>query len=265
MHCLVRFALAGCCILAGLNLAPAEARRVALVIGNAEHRFLEVLKNPVNDATAVAEALKKLDFDKVILKRDIGVQGFRTALGELSREAKGAEAALMFFAGNGIQVDGRNYLIPTDARLAQASDVESEAVALQTVIEHVSGASLGIVILDACRNNPFAGRWTGGTRGVHRGVERNKGPATGLAKVEQQPSSNLFLVYASQPGTAAADGIGPHSPFTAALLKHLPVPGLELRHLFVRVRAEVVAVTGGHQSPEVWDSAAREFFFARVQ
>jgi uncharacterized caspase-like protein len=256
MHYVVRLVLLVCCAVAGLNFSPAEARRVALVIGNAEHKFLPVLKNPVNDATEVAATLENLNFDKVILKKDLGVEGFRAALRELSRDAKDAEAAVVFFAGNGIQVDGRNYLIPVDARLASVGEVEQEAVALQAVIEHVAEAKLGLIILDACRDNPFGGQ----TRGVHRGL----GPR-GLAQIDHPERGNLVLVYAALPGTVALDGIGRHSPFTEALLRHLPTPALELRQLLMRVRAEVVAATGGQQTPEVWDRAVREFFFAPAQ
>lgn len=252
MHYAIRLGLLICCAVAGLNMAPAEARRVALVIGNAEHKFLSVLQNPVTDATAVAEALEKLNFDKVMLRTDLGFEGFRAALRDLSREAKGADAAVVFFAGNGIEVDGRNYLIPVDARLERATDVDLEAIRLETVFEQVADAKLGLIILDACRNNPFVGRDSGTNR--DRGVG-NKG----LARIE--PHRGLFAVYAALPGTAATDGIGLHSPFTEALLKHLPTPGLELRHLFIRVRAEVVAATAMHRRPETWDRFDGELYF----
>jgi uncharacterized caspase-like protein len=257
MHCLVRLGLAACCIVAGLNLAPAEARRVALVIGNAEHRFLPVLKNPANDATAVAAALERLNFDKVSLKKDLGFDAFRAALRELSREAEGAEAAVLFFAGNGIEFDGRNYLIPVDARLERASDIDLEAIRLETVLEQVADAKLGLVIIDACRNNPFAGRITRDTRGVPRGVGRGPG--------KFEPHRGLFVAYAALPGTVATDGIGRHSPFTEALLRHLPTPGLELRQLFRLVRSEVLAATRGHQLPETWDTFDGEFVFKAAQ
>jgi len=256
MHYVVRLVLLICCAVAGLNMSPAEARRVALVIGNAEHKFLPVLKNPINDATDLAATLEKLNFDRVILKKDLGVEDFRAALSELSHEAKDAEAAVVFFAGNGIQVDGRNYLIPVDARLASAREVEQETVALEAVIEHVAEAKLGLIILDACRDNPFRDQ----TRGLHRGTGQR-----GLAKTDHLQRGNLVLVFAALPDTVALDGAGRHSPFTEALLKHLPTPGLELRRLLVRVRAEVLAATGGRQVPEVWDRAPQDFFFAQAQ
>jgi len=261
VRCVIRLALLICFAVAGLNMTPAEARRVALVIGNAEHQFLPVLKNPVNDATAMAEALEKLNFDKVILKKDLGIEGFRTALRELSREAQGAEVGMIFFAGNGIQVDGRNYLIPVDAKLEKRSDVDLDAIRLETVIEQLADAKLGLVILDACRDDPFvSGRYVRGqNRGLHRGGSKGKG----LARIE--PRHNLFLVYAAQPGAVALDGVGHHSPFTEALLKHLPTPGLELRHLFIRVRSEVLAATGGQQGPHVDDSFLAEFYFKAAQ
>jgi uncharacterized caspase-like protein len=240
-------------MVAGLNLTPAQARRVALAIGNAEHKFVPVLKNPVNDATDMAEALAKLGFDKVILKKDLGFEAFRTTLREFSLEAKGAEAAVVFFAGNGIEVEGRNYLVPVDARLQAASHLDLEAIALDTVLAQVAGAKTAIVMLDACRDNPFL-LVPGQTRGPHRGVG-----GRGLRPVE--PRHGTFIVYSAQPGHTAADGIGRNSPFTEALLKHLSTPGLELRHLFVRVRSELLAATGGGQNLHVNDALDAMFYF----
>jgi uncharacterized caspase-like protein len=188
----------------------------------------------------------------VILRRkDLGLDGFRAALRDLSREAAGAEAGVVYFAGNGIEVGGRNYLIPVDAMLARASDIELEAISLDTVLAQIADAKLGLVILDACRDNPFA--MSASKRGVHRGVRK------GLARIE--PLGNLFVVYAAAAGTVAEDGTGRHSPFALAILKHLPTPGLELRHLFVRVRGDVMAATGGRQVVEYWDRFNGEFYF----
>jgi uncharacterized caspase-like protein len=255
----VRFTLLILCAVAGLNLSRAEARRVALVVGNANHKFLANLQNPINDAAAVAEALEKLNFDKVILKKDLGFAEFRIALREFSREAKGAEAGVVFFGGNGVQVGGRDYLVPVDAKLEKAADAVLESIGLDTVIEHVAEARLGLIILDACRDDA---RIRSQTRGVHRGVtlvERGGVPA--LVPAPAEPGHNTFVVYSALPGASADDGAGRHSPFTAALLKHLTTPGLELRHVFVRVRADVIVATRGLQSPETWDRFNGEFFF----
>ena len=159
-------------MLATAVASPADARRVALVIGNADYK-IAALESPVSDAVAVAEAIvQQLRFDKVILKRDLGAEGFREALRELARETRGAEVGLLYFAGHGVEVGGRNYLIPVDARLKAARDVELEAIALDTVLAQLDGVTaLKLVILDSCRNNPFplAGA---GTRSVGIGLAR---------------------------------------------------------------------------------------------
>ena len=138
-------------MLAAAVASPADARRVALVIGNADYKIAP-LESPVSDAAAVAEAIQQqLKFDKVILKKDLGSEAFREALRELARETRGAELGLLYFAGHGLEVGGRNYLIPVDARLKAARDIELEAIALDTVLAQLDGVStLKLVILDAC-------------------------------------------------------------------------------------------------------------------
>ena len=239
-------------MLAAAVASPADARRVALVIGNADYK-IAALESPVSDAVAVAEAIgQQLRFDKVILKRDLSAEGFRDALRELARETRGAEVGLLYFAGHGLEVGGRNYLIPVDARLKAARDVELEAIALDTVLAQLDGVTaLKLVILDSCRNNPFplAGA---GTRSV----------GIGLARIE--PEGNTLVAYAAKHGTMAEDGtVGGHSPFTAALLKHLARPGIEVRQLFGYVRDDVVAATGQRQQPFVYGSLGGQGLFLR--
>jgi formylglycine-generating enzyme required for sulfatase activity len=238
----VRFLIAlAAAVLSGLSgLVPAEARRVALVIGSAEYR-IGPLANPVNDAEAVAAAFKtQLGFDKVLLRRNLAFDGFRAALIELAQEVAGAEVAAVYFAGHGTEVAGKNYLIPVDARLARSGDLGLEAISLELVLEQLAGASrLKLVILDACRNNLFP--LAGGRRAVPRG----------LGRIE--PEDNTLVVYAAKDGTTADDGAGQrHSPFTQALLKHLATPGLEVRLVFGRVRDDVVAATSPVQTPHVY-------------
>jgi len=236
----IRFiALVG--LIAGLALSPARAeRRVALVIGNADYK-IGPLANPVNDATAVAEAFEKaLGFDKVILRKNLTFDGFRAALMELAREVAGAELGVVYFAGHGTEVAGKNFLIPVDARLAKSGDLSLEAIALDSVLEQLAGASrLKLVILDACRNNLFP------VAGAKRAVSR------GLSRIE--PEDNTLVVYAAKDGTTADDGAGQrHSPFTQALLKHLATPGLEINFVFRRVRDDVVAATNPVRTPHVY-------------
>jgi uncharacterized caspase-like protein len=236
MACIIRLLVIGLA-LATLCAVPAEARRVALVIGNAAYK-VGPLGNPVNDATAVAAALSKLGFDKVILKKNLGVDGFRVALGEMARETVGADVGLVYFAGHGTEVAGRNFLVPVDATLGRVSALDLEAIPLDTVLGQLDGVrKLKLVILDACRNNVFA------PAGAKRSVGR------GLARIE--PEDNTLVVYAAKDGTTADDGVGRlHSPFTEALLRHIGTPGLEINLLFRRVRDDVMKATGHETQPQ---------------
>jgi hypothetical protein len=216
-----------------------EAKRVALVIGNADYK-VGPLQNPVNDATAVAAVFEKqLKFDKVILKKNLGTEAFRATLLELSRAVSGAEIGVVYFAGHGTEVGGKNFLIPVDAALAKASDLNLQAVLLDTVIEQLAGATkLKLVILDACRNNAFP--LAGGKRSVSRGLSRI------------EPEENTLVAYAAKDGTTADDGVGRrHSPFTEALLKHVATPGLEVQLLFRRVRDDVIKATRNTPQPQL--------------
>jgi formylglycine-generating enzyme required for sulfatase activity len=232
-----------------VGLLPAEAqgqaKRVALVVGNSAYK-LGPLANPANDAAAIAEALeKKLGFDKVLLRKNLDAQGFRAALLELSRETTGAELGLVYFAGHGMEVGGKNYLIPVDATLAKASALALEAIPLDAVLEQLDGVTrLKLVILDACRNNPFLADRRG---------------SRGLARFD--PQANSLIAYAAREGTAADDGAGRHSPYTAALLKHIATPGLEINLLFRRVRTDVLAATGGAQQPAEYHSLGDKEIF----
>jgi TRAP-type mannitol/chloroaromatic compound transport system substrate-binding protein len=252
MRHVIRLFVLACCILAGLHVAPAQARRVALVIGNAAYK-VGPLANPVNDAAAVAEALEKqLRFDKVILRRNLSGDAFRAALREMSREALGAEFGVIYFAGHGIEVAGRNFLIPTDAALAAANDIDLEAIALDTALAQLDGVTkLKLVILDACRNNPFT------VAGARRSVSR------GLARIE--PEGNTLVAYAAKDGTTADDGKGGrHSPFTTALLKRIATPGLDVRRLFGYVSDDVLVATNRVQEPYLYGRLGGEEIFLRA-
>jgi formylglycine-generating enzyme required for sulfatase activity/uncharacterized caspase-like protein len=233
-----------------VGAGQAEARRVALVIGNAEYR-IGLLPNPVNDAAAVADAFERqLKFDKVILQRNLGHDSFRAALRQMAQESAGADFGVIYFAGHGMEVAGRNYLIPTDATLAAARDIELEAIALDTVLGQLDGVKkLKLVILDACRNNPFA------VAGAKRNVSR------GLARIE--PEGNTLVAYAAKDGTTADDGRGRHSPFTDALLKRIATPGLDVRRLFGYVSDDVLAATSRVQEPYLYGRLGGEEIFLR--
>jgi uncharacterized caspase-like protein len=197
------------------------------------------LQYPANDAAAVAEALTKLKF-KVLLKRNIGNEEFRVALREIAKESIGAYLGVVYFSGHGVEVNGRNYLIPVDAMLSRASDIDLEAIPLDTILNQLPGVyKLKLVILDACRDYAFS--LAGDKRSLRRG----------LARIE--PEDNTLVVYAARDGTTADDGLGrKHSPFTEALLKHLGTPGLELRFLLGEVRDDVMTITNRAQQPHVY-------------
>ncbi|WP_346433424.1 endolytic transglycosylase MltG [Oricola sp.] len=221
----------GLALLLGLFLAAAQAdRRVALVIGNADYRSEARLRNPRNDADDVAAAFERLGF-AVEKHHDLTFAGMRRALRSFARDAAGADMAVVFFAGHGMEVGGRNYLIPTDAELATDLDLDYEAFEIETVVNAVSRADgLKLVILDACRDNPFAVQMelTRQSRSIGRGFKR----------VEPNDGGTL-IAYSAAAGTTADDGNGRNSPYTQALLEHLEEPGLEIRLLFGKVRDTV--------------------------
>jgi uncharacterized caspase-like protein len=230
-------------------LSPGDAwaqRRVALVIGNSAYQNVPQLANTRNDADAIAALLRNAEFDVVDARQDLGVVEFKRALREFMTIARGAETAVMYFAGHGIEVAGSNYLIPTDAKLATDYDAEDEAVSLDRIILALEPAQrLRLVILDACRDNPF-GRKMQRTVAV-RAVN------TGLGKIEPM-STDTLVAYAAKAGSVSYDGFGPHSPFTTALLKHIAAPGLDIRIALGRVRDEVLKITGSKQEPFVYGS-----------
>ena len=234
-------AVAVCCAAA---FSAAAADRVALVVGNGAYAHAPKLANPVNDAAAVGAALERLGFS-VMRVENAGYDALRRRLRDFGRASRGAEVAVAFYAGHGVEVGGRNYLVPVDATLANDGDAAFEAVGLDLVMQSVEGASrFGLVILDACRDNPFVSRMerAGTTRAVGRG----------LARVE--PTGVTLVAYAASAGRTASDGSGRHSPYTAALLEHIAEPGLDVGLLFRRVGESVELSTGGAQKPVYYGS-----------
>lgn len=231
---------------------PALAeKRVALVIGNSAYQNVGKLANPANDADAMSATLKAAGFDAVDLKRDLRANEMRRALRDFSDRARDADVAIVYFAGHGIEVDGTNYLIPVDAVLERDIDAYDEAIALDRIMTVVEPAKkLRLVILDACRDNPFS-------KTMKRTLSRSIG--RGLAKVEPN-SPNTLIAYAAKAGSTAADGEGKNSPFTAALIKHLPKPGLDLRKAFGFARDEVLKATNNKQEPFIYGSLGGDDF-----
>jgi len=226
---------------------PAFAeKRVALVMGNSTYQNVNRLANPANDSGAMSETLKNAGFDVVDLRRDLKVAEMRRALRDFSDKVRDADVAVVYYAGHGMEIDGINYLIPVDAVLERDIDAFDEAVPLDRILTVIEPAKLlRLVILDACRDNPFnqTMKRTIGSRAVGRG----------LAKVEPT-SPNTLIAFAARAGSTASDGDSKNSPFTAALVKYLPKPGLDLRKAFGFARDDVLKATNNKQEPFVYGS-----------
>jgi uncharacterized caspase-like protein len=230
-----------------LGCGPAHAeKRVALVIGNSAYKSVPRLANPVNDATLVADMFKKAGFDSVTTKLDVNIADMRKALREFGGQARDADVAVIYYAGHGIELDGNNYLIPIDAALETDTDVLDETFPLDRVLFAVEPArQLRLVILDACRDNPFS-------RNMKRTIA-SRGIGRGLAKVEPN-NPNTMIAFAAKAGSTASDGDSRNSPFAASLVEHLPKPGLDLRKAFGFVRDDVLRKTSYQQEPYVYGS-----------
>src|SRR5260221_2927659 len=204
---------------------PAFAeKRVALVLSNSAYQNVAPLTNPVNDGTVMAATLKDAGFDVVDFRRDLPAAETRRALRDFADRARDADIAVIYYAGHGIEVDGTNYLIPVDAVLERDTDAYDEAIALDRILQAIEPAKqLRLVILDACRDNPFAKKMkrTVASRALGRGL------------VGVEPARpNTLVAFAAKGGSTAADGDSKNRPFTTALLKYLTRPGLELGKAF---------------------------------
>ena len=246
---LYRLALAATALLFVSGPAFAE-KRVALVLGNSNYQNVAPLANPVNDGAKIAATLKDAGFDVVDSRRDLPAAETRRALRDFADRARDADIAVVYYAGHGIEVDGGNYLIPVDARLERDTDIYDEGLSLDRILIAIEPAKkLRLVILDACRDNPFS-------RTMKRTVA-SRAIGQGLAKVEPT-SPNVLIAYSAKAGSTAADGDGKNSPFTAALSHHLTKPGLDVRRAFGFVRDEVLKTTGNKQEPFVYGSLGGE-------
>ena len=236
-------------IFVGLSSAQGQ-HRVALVLGNSAYKSVPRLTNPVNDANLVGGMFKRAGFRSVDIRTDLNAVEMRKALRDFGARAREAEVAVIYYAGHGIELDGINYLIPTDASLETDSDVLDETVALDRALFAVEPAKqLRLVILDACRDNPFA-------KSMKRTVAA-RAIGRGLAKVEPT-SPNTMIAFAAKAGSTASDGDFRNSPFAAAIVERLPTPGLDLRKAFGFVRDDVLKNTGFKQEPYVYGSLGGE-------
>jgi hypothetical protein len=218
--------------------APSAGKRVALVIGNGAYRKVDALTNPENDARLIAQTLQEAGFELIGggAELELDKAGFDRAVHDFGTELQGAEVALFYYSGHGMQVQGENWLVPVDANPTRPQDLDFQMVDAALVLRQMEGAGtkLNLVILDACRNNPFANR---GVRGVQ----------TGLA--EMHAPEGTLISYATQPGNVASDGVNGDSPYTSALANTIRRPGLDIFQVFNQVGLAVKQQTGGGQQP----------------
>lgn len=227
--------------------ASAETgRRVALLIGNQNYKNVSNLSNPHNDVELMAGVLKEAGFSSVQVATDLDLRNMQRALRDFEDQADGAEVALVYYSGHGMEMNGQNFLIPVDAALKSDRDVADETMVLSRLERALGGATrLKLVILDACRDNPFASTMTRsvGTRSLGKG----------LAKVEPD-AADMLIAFASRAGTVALDGAGGNSPFALALSRFLVEPGLDIRLALGKVRDYVIELTDRQQEPFVYGS-----------
>jgi uncharacterized caspase-like protein len=234
-------------VFSALICQPAFAgKRIALVIGNSAYRNVARLANPVNDAAVIADTFRKASFDVVDARNDLPINEMRRVLRDFGGKARDADIAVIYYAGHGLEVNGMNYLVPVDAQLETDTDVYDEALPLDRVLVAVEPAKqLQLIILDACRDNPFSTtmKRTVALRSVGRG----------LAQVDIS-SPNTMIAFAAKAGFTAADGDNKNSPFALALASHLTTPGMDLRKAFGYVRDDVMKATNNRQGPFIYGS-----------
>lgn len=239
--------------------ALTEGKKVALVIGNSAYVHAVTLPNPVRDGKLIAETLRTAGFS-VIEGLDLNKVDMGRVLDEFTEAAYDADIAVVYYAGHGLQVDGHNYLIPVDAELQKAAQLQTRTIPVEDVLAALpADPAVGVIILDACRDNPLA-RTLAAALPKSRSASMGSGLAPVQANGATSGSGGLLIAYATDPGAVAYDGQGTHSPYTAALAKHLITPGLEIQSALTRVRAEVAEETAGAQRPWHNASLAREVF-----
>ena len=225
--------------------------RVALVVGVGAYKHVPALTNTLNDARVLSAALTRLGFE-VDTVTDPDRAGLEASVRRFGKRAAGAEAAVFFYAGHALEFGGHNWLAPVEADLRNERDLRFKTVQVDVILEQTEGqARVSVLMLDSCRDNPFRKLLGAGGRGL----------ASDRGLAPQRAAVGSLVVYATAPGAVAADGAGPNSPFTTALLRHIETPGLEVRRMLAEVRKDVRQATGGRQIP--WDSSALEgeFFF----
>jgi hypothetical protein len=243
-------------VLAASSAAQAD-RRVALVIGNSSYSNTSPLRNPKNDANDLAATLKQVGFE-VFLGLDLDQRGFGTMIEQFARELEGADVGLLFYAGHALQINEKNYLVSINARLENEFLIASEAIELEPIVRLMeSKTQTNLIFLDACRNNPLAEN----LRRNLAAMKRSANLGRGLARMEPSTRDTL-IAFAAAPGQEAADGQDKNSPFTAALLRHIPQPGVEVSVMLKEVAADVRRETRNAQRPQQLSDMSRTFYFA---
>ncbi|QOZ27210.1 caspase family protein [Bradyrhizobium sp. CCBAU 51753] len=239
----------------------AAGRRVALVIGNGTYTHVKALPNPPNDARAIAKSLREIGFT-VSEGLDLDRDAMQKTIRDFLREATRAQIAVVYYAGHGVQIDGRNYLVPVDIEFRAGGRVTDAMVDMDTIMAGLDDQiRTNILILDACRNNPMAPQVA--SAGPSRGVEAGSGLAAPASLGSGSTlGAGTLIAFATAPGQVALDGEGANSPFSAALSRHVGTPGLEVQQMLTRVRAEVVAATKGKQVPWSNSSLLGEVYLA---
>jgi len=241
-----------------LSQAWAE-KRVALVMGADSYRQVRPLGNAVNDARSIEVVLERLGFD-VLLETDRDLRRMRRALEDFREDAKGADVALVYFAGHGVEIDGENRLLPVDVTADSLADLETSSLPLEEIRDAVAAvAPVGLILLDACRNDPFGGAGGEGRGAIALKPELAKAVKPGLGRIGK--AENILFAFSAAPGETASDGEGENSPFTHALAKYLGTDGLEIRSVLTLVQQEVYDQSSGKQLPYV-ESGLPQLFFA---
>jgi len=261
LHCLFRRVIWFWALLAVLSTwstASMADRRVALVVGNGAYKNVPNLPNPPKDAQAIAALLRNLGFD-VVSGEDLTHDAMTDVLRKFATQADGADVALFFYAGHGLQLDGKNYLLPIDSNPKSELDVKlGGPIDVNTLLDQtMATAKVKLVFLDACRDNPFVEQ-------ISRSL-RTRSITVGSGLAEMKSSEGTLLAFATSPGQVALDGQGGHSPFTKALLDNLGAPNDEISVALTKVRAEVADLTQKQQSPWASTNLTGLFYMNRTQ
>lgn len=244
----------------GAQAATPDAKRVALVIGNSKYVHAVALPNPANDAHLIASTLRNAGF-QVIEGVDQDNAGMHSLISQFTEQSYDADLAVIFYAGHGMQVDGKNFLIPVDAELTSPAYLKTRTVQIDDFMAALPPEpAVGVIILDACRDNPLA-------RTLAASLPKSRSMGSGLAPIEAKSdglgTGGILIAYATDPGAIAFDGNGVDSPYSTALARHLTEPGVEIQSALTRVRGEVTETTQGRQRPWHNASLGREVFLGK--